>query len=426
MTRFTVNGREIALDLDPDTPLIDVLRERLHLVGAKQGCEEGVCGTCTVLIDGRPRTPCIFPLRRAAGRSVTTIEGLGDSADPHPIQRAFAESGAVQCGFCTPGMVMTAKALLDRNRDPTRREAEHAIRGHICRCTGYTKVVDAVLLAARALRGEGTETPPAADPGCLKKATGEAAYTNDIRPPGLLHARVLHSEVDHGEIRKLDTGPARARPGVRGVFTLDDLPGERWIGRRLKDQPVLAGRRVRYRGEPIALVVADTPHAAEDALRSIALEVRPLKPVRSPEEALAPGAPALHPDGNVCWTQNVRRGDAVKAFGRAAAVVADTYRTPCNEHVYLEPDAALADWDEEGRLTVHLPTQEIHDIRRLVAASLALSPERVRVIQTAMGPEALPNADRLLDIYEIEVAPVDEQQVELARDGMVRFGKGRG
>lgn len=385
MTCFRINGQEVSVDVDPATPLVHLLRNRLNLVGTKHACEEGLCGSCTVLVDGRPKTSCNLPVRRAAGREVTTIEGLGNAGRPHPLQRAFAEAGAVQCGYCTPGMIMAAKALLDQTPDPTREEAAHALRGHICRCTGYTKVVDAVLLAARYLQGKGPKTPPFVDPEFLRKATGEALYTDDIRAPGLLHARVLRSAVAHGEILQLDPGPARSQPGVRGVFTLEDVPGERYVGRKLKDQPILADGRVRYLGEPIALVVADTPQAAESALEAVVLDVKPLEPIRSPEAALAPGAPLLHPRGNICWAQNVRRGDAQEAFRKAAAVVEGTYTTPFHEHLYLETDAGLARWDEEGRLVVSLGTQEIHEFQRLVAASLALPVEKVRVIQTATG-----------------------------------------
>ncbi|MFQ5912993.1 MAG: molybdopterin-dependent oxidoreductase [Nitrospinota bacterium] len=385
MTCFKVNGREVCLDVDPDTPLIRALRDRLNLVGTKHACEEGLCGSCTVLVNGRPKTSCNLPARRVEACSITTIEGLGNAKRPHPLQRAFAETGAVQCGYCTPGMIMAAKALLDRKPDPTRQHAAHALRGHICRCTGYTKIADAVLLAARYMKGERAEMPAVAHRECLKKATGEATYTDDIRMPGLLHARILHSDVAHGEILKLDVAPARAQPGVRGVFTLDDVPGEKYVGRKLKDQPVFADGRIRYLGEPIALVVADIPQAAEKALNSIALEVKPLQAIESPQQALAAGAPLLHPKGNVCWTQNVRRGDTDDAFGKADAVVEDTYRTPFNEHLYMETDSGLAHWDDEGRLVLCIATQEIHDIRRLVAASLSLPHRRVRVIQTATG-----------------------------------------
>jgi CO/xanthine dehydrogenase Mo-binding subunit len=385
MSQLKINNREIPLDVTPDTLLVHVLRDRLNLVGTKHACEEGLCGSCTVLVDGKPKTACDLTVGELAGCNVTTIEGLGNAKKPHPIQKAFADTGGVQCGYCTPGMVMAAKALLDHNPDPTREEVAHAIRGHICRCTGYIKIIDAVQLAARYLRGEPVEGSPIIDPEILRKATGEAMYTDDLRVPGLLHARVLRSDIPHGEIVTLDVDPARLQPGVRGVFTLDDVPGQKYVGRKLKDQPIFADGRVGYLGEPIALVVADTDHAADQALESIVLEVQPLEPVLSPEKALAPGAPSLHPDGNLCWAQNVKRGDAENAFQEAATVIERSYETPFNEHLYMETDSGLADWDEEGRLRLWTATQEIHDIKKLVAESLALPEEKVRVIQTATG-----------------------------------------
>jgi len=380
-----VNGHESFLDIDPETPLIDVLRDRLQLTGTKQACGEGLCGSCTVLIDENPGKACKLKLKDVSGRNVTTIEGLGNAKHPNPIQAAFVESGAIQCGYCTPGMIMVAKALLDKNPDPSADEIDHAIRGNICRCTGYKKIEDAVRLAARYLKDNTEAKPHVIDPEILKKATGEAIYTDDMRIPGLLHAKVLHSEVSHGEILNLDVETARLQPGVRGVFTLNDVPGEKQIGRKIKDQPVFAHERIRYLGEPIALVVAESAEAAENALRSIKIDINPLQPVRTPQEALAAGAPSLHAKGNICWSQHVRRGNVDKAFGTAAAIVEDTYVTPFNEHLYMETDSGLASWDEKDRLVLYIATQEIHEIRKLVAASLCLPEEKVRVIQTATG-----------------------------------------
>jgi len=384
VTHFKVNRQAIALDLDPGTPFIDVLRDRLNLVGTKRACGEGLCGSCTVLVNQKPKLACRLVLQDVSNCDVTTIEGLGDSQNPHPIQLAFVNAGALQCGYCTPGMIMAVKALLDQKPDPTPEDVARAIRGSICRCTGYRKIIDAVGLAVEYLK-KTPATARVADPQILKKATGEALYTDDIRMPGLLHAKVLRSRIAHGEILTLDTEPARSQPGVRGVFTLKDVPGERYLGRKVKDQPVFADQRLRYPGEPIALVVAQTAKAAAKALDSIVLEIKPLEPILTPEEALAPDAAALHPDGNLCWEQSVRRGNVQDAFGNALAVVEDTFETPFNEHLYLETDSGLTHRDDQGRLVLYIATQEIHEIRKLVAAALALPPEKVRVIQTATG-----------------------------------------
>ena len=385
MIYLKLNGHETSLDLDAKTLLIDVLRDHMNLVGTKLGCGEGLCGSCTVLVNGKPKNACRLTLGDVSGLDVTTIEGLGNDKKPHPLQSSFAETGAIQCGYCTPGMIMAAKALLDQNPDPAGEDIAHAIRGHICRCTGYKKIIDAVHLAARVQRGEEVQKTRIVDPETLRKATGEALYTDDIRLPGLLHARVLRSDVPHGEILKLDVGPARSHPGVRGVFTLNDVPGEKYVGRKLKDQPVFADNRIRYLGEPIALVVADTLKAADEALKSILLEVKPLEPIKTPKEAFAPDALPLHAAGNLCCTQNVRKGNTEEAFRQAVAVVEDTYETPFNEHLYLEADSGLAYWDEDGRLVLSMATQEIHEFRQLVATSLALPTEKVRVIQTTTG-----------------------------------------
>ena len=393
--RIQVNGTWYDFNVGPRTTLLQVLRDELHLTGTKNGCGQGHCGACTVIVDGKAVRSCVYLARRADGKSVETIEGLARDGELHPLQRAFVEHGAIQCGFCTPGMIMAAKALLDRNPNPSDEEIKEALKHNLCRCTGYTKIIEAIRAAASGQPSVKISEPtatglravghPLPQPDAVAKATGQALYTADLYFEGMLHARVLRSAYPHARLRRVDVHRARTLPGVAAVLTAADVPGAKNHGLIYQDWPVLAYDKVRYVGDAVAIVAAETEEIAEEALRLIEVDYEPLPVVASPEAALAPDAPLIHERGNVLRYAEVRRGDVEAGFAEAEVIVENTYRTPFGEHGFLEPEAAVAVPDEEGNITIYVGSQIPFADRKQVAASLALSEDKVRVVHMLTG-----------------------------------------
>ncbi|GFN22289.1 selenium-dependent xanthine dehydrogenase [Thermanaeromonas sp. C210] len=388
-----VNGEAKVVDVPAEATLLDVLRDHLRLTGAKNGCGEGVCGACTVILAGRPVRACRVTAAKAAGQEVLTIEGL-TPREKEIYAWAFTAAGAVQCGFCTPGMVMEAKALLDRNDSPSEEEIKQAFRAHLCRCTGYQKIVAAVQLAARALRGEVTPGQGEAAgmrkrffrPDAPVKALGQATFVDDLMFPGMLYGAVLRPPYARARVVSLDTTVAREMPGVVVVLTAEDIPGQRYQGHIFKDWPALVavGEEVRYVGDAIALVAAEDRETARKAVEQIKVEYEVLTPVTCPAEALAPGAPSLHPKGNILSETSIRKGNPEEALRTCAHVVSQTYRTPFTEHAFLEPESAVAVPENEG-ITIYTSTQGVYDIQEQVASLLALPHEKVRVLNQYVG-----------------------------------------
>ncbi len=387
MIEFTVNDQPARTAAAGKTPLIRVLREELRLTGTKLGCDDGRCGTCMVLVNGRVARACQTPVEEAAGRHVLTIEGLGTHDHLHPLQQAFVELGATQCGFCTPGMIVAAKAFLDANPRPTRAAMVKALGANYCRCTGYVAIYEAVERAAARLRGEALPPPalPLAETWAeIAKTTGQAQYAADVWREGMLHLKVVRSPHPHARVLGVDAADALALPGVEAVLTAKDVPVNRH-GRVIQDEPVLAADRVRMIGDPVAAVVAVSEQAAAEAAAKVRVRYEVLLAVTSPREALAPGAPRLHEGGNLLAHNVIQRGDAEAALARAAVAVEGAFTTPFNEHAYMEPEAALAYVDGEGRLVLHTGTSHSHLHRLEVARCLGLPPERVRVIPAFLG-----------------------------------------
>jgi aldehyde oxidoreductase len=395
---FTLNGKPVTVHSDPVTPLLDVLREELNLTGTKQGCDhEGECGACTVLLDGQPVRSCLTPVGKVSGRQVLTVEGLGDLDHLHPLQTAFIETGAVQCGFCTPGFLVTAKALLDREPNPTPSQIVEALEGNICRCTGYVKIVQAVQLAAARLRGEEVDwfAPDERAPlggsalrsDSLDKVTGRARYVEDMAPAGLLHAGVLRSPLPHARLRSLDPSPAAALPGVVRVLTARDIPGLNSFVGYSQDEPILppVGATLRMLGAPIALVVATGPSAAQTALEAIQVDLEPLPHTFKLEEALGEGAFPIAGQANVLSTYAIQHGDLAAAVAESDHVVEATYETAYLEHAALEPESLLGYVDEAGRITVVGGTHEPHFQQGYIADALSLPREEIRVIVPPTG-----------------------------------------
>jgi aldehyde oxidoreductase len=392
-----VNGREVTAQVAPELSLLDFLRQHLRLTGTKNGCHQGHCGTCTVIVDGKATLSCLLPMSKANGRRIETIEGLCSDGQLHPLQQAFLESGAVQCGFCTPGMVMAAKALLDRNPHPSQADIQRALSPNLCRCTGYVKVIEAVQQAAR-MMAEGRE----GDKGVFRpdhevigrsvekkdavaKVTGEARYTDDLFMESMLHGKVLWSPYPHAEILSIGTHVAERLPGVRAVLTARDVKGSNRFGAIMPDQPVLVETRARFIGDAIALVCADTEEAAQAALEAIKVEYRELEGIFSPERALEPDAPMIHEGGNILTDLTIRSGDVDRGFGEADVIVEESYYTPCVEHAFMEPEAAVAVASEDGGVTVWTGVQNPFDVQRQIANALGLVEERVTVVNLAVG-----------------------------------------
>lgn len=385
---FSVNGVPRRVESAPGESLLDTLRERLNLTSPKDGCQpQGQCGCCLVLVDGQPKTSCAVALERCAGKEVTTLEGL-PAAEREQAALAFAAAAGLQCGFCIPGIVLRAKHLLDKNPTPSRDEIARAIDGHLCRCTGYIKIVDAIELLARARRGEPVPMPGTDGHlghslervGARDLALGARPYVADMRRPGLLHGALLFSPLARGRVVRIDVSRAKALAGVRAVATAADVPGERWYGLLYADWPgfVAVGEEVRCVGDVLAAVAADDERTARAALALIELDIEPLPPVLDPERSIAPDAPRVNPKHeNVLARSVIQRGDVDAALKQSAHVVSGTWRTQRIEHLFLEPECALAEPLPDGKLALYTQGQGIFDDRRQVARFLGWPEERV-------------------------------------------------
>lgn len=387
VTAFTVNGVAVRTDTAPGTLLSTILRDELRLTGTKIGCDDGRCGSCAVLVNGRVARACRVTAGEVSGAAILTIEGLGGPDRLHPIQQAFVEGGAVQCGFCTPGLVMSTKGLLDANPSPTRQEIVRALGANYCRCTGYRIILDAVDRAAALLRSETVPPPalPLADCWSEREmAAGHALFAADITMEGMLQLKVVRSPHRHARVLAIDAAEARALPGVEAVLTAGDVPVNRH-GRIVQDQVVLAGDRVRMVGDPVAAVVATSEAIATAAAAKVRVRYEELPALTSPREALEPGAIELHEGGNVLAHQVIQRGDVEAGLAGADVTVEGAFRTPFNEHAYLEPEAAVARVDEDGRVVIHSATSHPHLLRLEVSRALGLPEGRVRIVPTVMG-----------------------------------------
>jgi xanthine dehydrogenase molybdenum-binding subunit len=398
---FWVNDRRVEVEAGPGEMLSDVLRYRLSLTGTKIGCNEAECGACTVLLDGEPVLSCTYPAAKAAERRVVTIEGLARDGRLHPLQEAFIRHGAIQCGFCTPGQILTAAALLAQNPDPTEEDIRRALKDTLCRCGCYVEITRAVQAAARSLRARepvvGPEIPaseglsvvgrvlPRAD--AEDKATGAARYTDDYAFPGMLHGRARRAGVPHAILTRLNADRARALPGVQALLTAADIPGEHNHGLVIYDWPALVGEGepVRYVGDAIALVAADSREIASQALDLIEAEFQPLPVVTDPVQALAPEASQVHRQGNLLEHIKVRKGDIEAGFGQAQVIFEQVYHTASQDHAFLEPECSVARPTDNGRMEVYVGSQIPYADREQVARCLGLPQEKVRIIGTLIG-----------------------------------------
>ncbi|RPH41768.1 MAG: aldehyde oxidase [Desulfobulbaceae bacterium] len=399
--RICVNGVWHEWIAEPRTVLLDLLREDLRLTGAKQSCDrKGQCGACMVIVNKKAVRSCLARIADLDGAEVITVEGLGTPENPHLIQEAFVLSGAIQCGFCTPGMIMSAKALLDHNPDPDDEAIKQALRGNLCRCTGYKKIIEAVQLAGRFIRGEISPEAirPRLDqgglgisyprPSALAKACGTAHFTADFRLRGALELAVLRSTVAHARIVSINSEAAKGMPGVAGVLTATDIKGTNTLKYLVADRPVLCGDKVRYIGDPILAVAAETRQQAEAALAAIQVEFEPLPVMDSPEASLAETAVQIHDEfPNLCFDQPQIKGDAEEALGRSAAVIEARFKTQINHQAPLEPEATIAYWekDEEDADKLVIIGRSINIHFHLGMLQAALGWENMKYVEAYSG-----------------------------------------
>ena len=403
---ITVNGQAYSVSIDPGEKLVDVLRKRLHLTGTKVGCGEGQCGTCTVLLDGRPVKSCLFPAEKADGKTILTIEGLAEVVNGvrklHPLQRAFVDYGAVQCGFCTPGQIMASYALLVNNPNPNSDDIQKALKRNLCRCGSYPSIEKAIQAAAKSLRtGEPVHPPEVTNsvhpgrvigrmeirPDAEDKVTGEAIFTDDLAFEGMLFARIKRALAPRGILTKLDVSHARAFPGVMAVLTAEDIPGSHVHGLVSPDWPVMVrvGEQVSYEGDAVAILAAESQMIADQALELIEVEVDPLPVVSSPVQACEPNAPQLRESGNLMEHIKVRKGDLAQGFAEADLVIEETFTTPTMDHAFMEPECSVAVPTEDGRMTVYVASQIPYEDRRQVAEVLGWPEEQVHIAGQTMG-----------------------------------------
>ena len=445
---LTINGERKKLTIHPRDFLLDVLRRESY-VSVKRGCDSGDCGVCTVLLDGEPIRSCKLLAVQVEGQEITTVEGLSKPGELHPVQEAFVETGAIQCGYCTPAQVLTAKALIDKHPAPTDDEIREAMSGVICRCTGYVRVVEAVQRAAAKLRGETVEpvapaeaalpedaskislpeayyrrdgdriplpplvlTPqdmpptelvgkPAQKVDAEKLVQGRPVFTDDIKLEGMLYGELLTSPHAHARILRIDASKARELPGVHAVLTHEDIPRVKHAsGGQSYPQPppydqVCLDDKVRHEGDRVAVVAAETPALARKALRLIEVEYEVLPCVMDPEEAMKPGAPVIHDEvdtegifdasRNIVHHLGGEVGDTDAALRDAEHVFEGEYRTTKQQQAHLEPHVCITYWDEDHRLVIRSSTQVPFHIRRMVAPLIGLSVRQIRVVKPRIG-----------------------------------------
>ena len=461
---LTINGQDFPLRVDANERLLDTLRKLGFFSIKSGGCDHGECGACTILFDGRPVNSCTMLTVQADGHQIRTVEAEGEHPDHgwkktdglSVIQQAFVDVGAIQCGYCTPAMVLTAKALLDGNASPSEAQVRDALSGVLCRCTGYLKPVQAVLRAAAILRGEqvlpvdgpiditdaldGADAPgelggpvvngrgtltetqilpklKIVDPHSAMKTVGHAetkvdavklvqgkpAFTADFEKRDMLYAKVLRSPHAHAEIRQIDTSRAEALPGVVAVLTWKDLPRVAYSTAG-QSHPIPGpldsfslDHKVRFVGDRVAFVAAESPAIAEAALALIDVEYEVLEPILDPAKAMAEGAPVIHdepeyvnfdeskPSRNIAAEIRIDIGDVDKGFAEADQIFEGDFDVPKVQQAHIEPHVVLTYWDEDDRLVIKTSTQVPFHVRRQIAPVLGLPIKRIRVIKPRIG-----------------------------------------
>jgi len=391
---FTVNGRPVTTDL-AEKNLLRFLREDLGLYGAKDGCSKGQCGACTVIVNKKAVRACMRKMKALDGAEIETIEGLSDGDTLHPIQTAFLKEHAYQCGFCTPGMIMALKALLDSNPDPTDDEIKNAIRFNLCRCTGYQQIIDAVHTAVRILNGEipngidngkGWVGESPVTKGGIARVTGSLVFSDDMRIDGELEGRVMFPEYPHARIRSIDVSEAEAMPGVAKVLTHKDIPGSKFFSEVDYPQQILAVDKVRFMGDPIAVVFAETEELAYEAMKHVHVEYDVLPVIAGIDDALVPDAVRVHDEWpNKFSHQEIHKGNTAKAFAQCDFVVESDFQTQAIDHAVMELCASHAEIGEDGRVTLYGSCQSFAKVPAEVAAALAIDQKDLHYYTRPLG-----------------------------------------
>ncbi|MBI3089976.1 MAG: molybdopterin-dependent oxidoreductase [Candidatus Tectomicrobia bacterium] len=430
---MVMNGQRLEREVDPERSLLDFIREDLRLTGSKNGCDIGQCGSCTVIMNGKAVRACITPLGKCRNATIETIEHIGAPDNLHPLQAGFLVHQGSQCGFCTPGQIMTAKALLDKNSNPTPAEVKKALTGNLCRCTGYQQILESVLDAARVIREKRSAKellePHIFDPSRWKvvssdgaptthlvgtsavrvdgiaNVTGRSKYTEDLdEMVGALYMHTVRTEHPHAKMLSLDTTAAEKYPGVVAVFTAKDIPGENAYGKAIRDQEVLVRDYIRSIGDAICLVAAENETIAKEAGKLVKIAYEVLEPLDTVEKAMDLSAPELHEKvqttgwtisrdafetgqkrKNVLFSMPIRKGDVRKGFAAADVIVENWYETQPQDHAPMEPECGVAFYNADGILTVKAPTQHVYFDRLNIARALGLNNHEIIVLQPSVG-----------------------------------------
>jgi aldehyde oxidoreductase len=393
--KFILNGQQKEYDGDPELPLLTYLREGEDITTVKDGCApQAACGACTVDLNGKAVLACVTPMKKVADGRVLTTDGLG-AYRQQVYANAFVEKGGVQCGFCIPGIVMRANALINRNPEPSRADIEKELTPNLCRCTGYKKIIEAIQYAAAAIRREeeipapngngrvGTRTPKYK---AQELVLGFHRYVDDIKMAGMVHGALRFSDHPRATVLRIDTSEAAKLPGVIRIFTAADIPGERTIGLIRQDWPLMIaeGEITRYVGDVLAGVVAETEAVARKAAALINIEYEVHEPLVDMHKALAPDAPLIHDSGNKLSRSFTYRGDFEEARAKSAYIARREFETQWIEHGYMETESAIAYPTDEG-LTVLSQGQGIYEDRPQIAKLLGLPKEKIRVIMVPNG-----------------------------------------
>lgn len=394
---YTIKVNGVIHEVEQDKKLMRFLRDDLRLTSVKDGCSEGACGTCTIIIDGKATRSCIPMVSKMADKEIITVEGLTER-EKEVYSYAFAAAGAVQCGFCIPGMVMSGKALIDINPEPTRLEVINAIKNNICRCTGYKKIIDGILLAAKIFRedlpvneetGEVTVGQAMQRVDAREKVLGTGEYPDDLYLDGMIYGSAVRAEYPRARVLAIHTDEAKALPGVIGIFTAEDIPGSVKVGHLKQDWDTMipVGKTTHYIGDAICLVAAETPEILEEAKKLVKVEYEQLEGVFDPREAMKKEAPLVHEgsETNVLAHEHLVRGNADEVIARSKYKVTRHYETPWTEHAFLEPETAVAmPFDGDG-VFIYSTDQGTYDTQHECMAMLGLPPEKVIVENKLVG-----------------------------------------
>ena len=393
--KFLLNGQIREYEGDPELPLLSYLRENEEIISPKDGCApQAACGCCAVQLNDKAVLSCVIQMKKVADGEVTTIEGLGSYLQD-VYANSFVAEGGVQCGFCIPGIVMQSHVLISKNSEPSRADVEKALTPHLCRCTGYKKIVNAVMTAAEAIRNE-EEVPPPASDGKIgsrqpkyqaqKLVLGQHRYVDDIKIEGMKYGALKFSDHPRARVIKIDTTAAESLDGVIRIFTAIDVPGKRDIGLIRQDWPLMIaeGETTRYVGDVLAGIVANSDVIARQAVNLIDVEYEVLEPIIDVHKAMEESSPAIHEGGNILSTSITNRGDMEKAVAESAYISRATYQTQMIEHGFMEPECAIAYPKGDG-IELLSQGQGVYDDRQQVAKLLNLPLDKVRVILVPNG-----------------------------------------